>query len=259
MASFQTHLNVGILVSAAATLSLQVAGLIEQSQILALFALGVAGSLLPDIDLERSKPTGALFNVLGAVLAFAITLPLTARFQPLVLAAIWGMAFLAVRYGVLKVFSSFTVHRGVWHSWLAAAVVSLAATNLAYWAWGHSALDAWIAGLMVGLGYLTHLVLDEFSSVNLFNAKVKRSFGTALKPISLKYPWSSLAMAAVLVGLIWTAPPVEIVLERFGLDPQATLAGLETQLHDGLRWAAGYWNRWWMQLSRRFSIQAAGG
>jgi hypothetical protein len=81
MANFQTHLNVGIFVSAAATLSLHVAGFIEQSQMPVLFALGVAGSLLPDIDLERSKPTGLLFNVLGAVLAFAVTLPLTQRFS----------------------------------------------------------------------------------------------------------------------------------------------------------------------------------
>lgn len=259
MANFQTHLNVGILVSAAATLSLHVAGFIEQSQMPVLFALGVAGSLLPDIDLERSRPTGLLFNVLGAVLAFAVTLPLTVRFQPLVLAAIWGTVFLAVRYGVLKIFSSFTVHRGVWHSWLAVAAVSLATTNLAYWFWEHSAEDAWIAGLMVGLGYLTHLVLDEFSSVDLFNAKVKRSFGTALKPISLKYPWSTLAMAVVLAGLIATAPPVETVLERFDLDPQAALAGLEIRLRDGLRWAAGYLNEWWTQLSRQFPMQAARG
>ncbi|MCK7576363.1 MAG: metal-dependent hydrolase [Chromatiales bacterium] len=259
MANFQTHLNIGILVSAAATLSLHVAGFIEQSQMPVLFALGVAGSLLPDIDLERSRPTGLLFNVLGAVLAFAVTLPLTVRFQPLVLAAIWGAVFLAVRYGVLKVFSSFTVHRGVWHSWLAVAAVSLATTNLAYWMWEHPAEDAWIAGLMVGIGYLTHLVLDEFSSVDLFNAKVKRSFGTALKPISLKYPWSTLAMASVLAGLISTAPPVETVLERFDLDPQAALAGLEIRLRDGLRWAAGYLNEWWTQLSRQFPMPAARG
>lgn len=259
MANFQTHLNIGILVSAAATLSLHVAGFMEQSQMPVLFALGVAGSLLPDIDLERSRPTGLLFNVLGVVLAFAVTLPLTVRFQPLVLAAIWGTVFLAVRYGVLKVFSSFTVHRGVWHSWLAVAAVSMATTNLAYWVWEHSAERAWIAGLMVGLGYLTHLLLDEFSSVDLFNAKVKRSFGTALKPISLKYPWSTLGMAAVLAGLISIAPPVQTVLERFDLDPQATLAGLETWLRDGMQWAAGHLNAWWTQLSQQFPIQAARG
>ena len=259
MANFQTHLNVGILVSAAATLSLHLAGVVEQSQLPALFVLGVAGSLLPDIDSERSKPIGLLFNVLGAALAFAITLPLAARFQPLALIAIWATVFLAVRYGVLKVFSSFTTHRGVWHSWLAIAAVSLATTNLAYWVWEHRAEDAWIAGLTVGIGYLTHLVLDEFSSVDLFNARVKRSFGTALKPISLKYPWSTIAMAAVLAALISVAPPVDGVLEQFDLDPQVALAELETWLREAAHWAFGHLNEWWAQLSRQLPLERLRG
>lgn len=259
MANFQTHLNVGILVSAAATLSLHVAGVVEQSQLPALFVLGVAGSLLPDIDSERSKPIGLLFNVLGAVLAFAITLPLAARFQPPALIAIWATVFLAVRYGVLKVFSSFTTHRGVWHSWLAIAAVSLAATNLAYWVWEHRAEDAWIAGLTVGIGYLTHLVLDECSSVDLFNARVKRSFGTALKPISLKYPWSTIAMAAVLAALVSAAPPVAGVLEQFDFDPNAALAELETRLREGAHWAVGQLNEWWAQLSRQLPLERLRG
>lgn len=259
MANFQTHLNVGILVSAAAALSLHVAGFVAQSQTPVLFVLGVAGSLLPDIDSERSKPIGLLFNVLGAVLAFAITLPLAARFQPFALAAIWATVFLAVRYGVLKVFSSFTIHRGVWHSWLAIAAVSLATTNLAYWVWEHPAEDAWLAGLMVGIGYLTHLALDELSSVDLFNARVKRSFGTALKPLSLKYPWSTLAMAAALAGLISAAPPVAGVLERIDVDPNAALAELETWLREGARWAIGRLSEWWTRLGQQFPMQATRG
>ena len=240
MANFQTHLNVGILVSAAATLSLHVAGFSTQSQLPTLFVLGVAGSLLPDIDLERSKPTGLLFNVLGVALAFAITLPLTGRFVPQALIALWTLVFLATRYGVLKVFSSLTVHRGVWHSWLAIATVTLATTDLAYWVWEHTPERAWIAGFMVGIGYLTHLVLDELYSVDLFNARIKRSFGTALKPISLKYPWSTITMAAALVALISVAPPITELLQQLHLDPRATLAEWEATLHQGAHWIGGY-------------------
>jgi hypothetical protein len=74
-----------------------------------LFALGVAGSLLPDIDLERSRPTNCCSTSWAVVLAFAVTLPLTVRFQPLVLAAIWGTVFLCVRYGVFE--GLFELHR----------------------------------------------------------------------------------------------------------------------------------------------------
>ncbi|WP_050750280.1 metal-dependent hydrolase [Allochromatium vinosum] len=254
MANFQTHLNVGILVSAAAALSLHMGGLVARSETPALFVLGVAGSLLPDIDSDRSKPIGLLFNVLGASLAFAVTLPLTARLLPLELVALWIGVFLGVRYGLLKLFTRFTVHRGVWHSWLAIAAVSLAATNLAYWLWEHSPEGAWIAGLMVGIGYLTHLTLDEFSSVDLFNSRIKRSFGTALKPASLKYPCSSLGMAAMVVALAWFAPPADGLMQRLDVDPQHTLAVLETQLRDGVHWVADSVRDWWTQLSR--SLQA---
>lgn len=250
MANFQTHLNVGILVSAAAALSLHMGGLVARSETPALFVLGVAGSLLPDIDSDRSRPIGLLFNVLGASLAFAVTLPLTARLLPLELVALWIGVFLGVRYGLLKLFTQFTVHRGVWHSWLAIAAVSLAATNLAYWLWEHSPEGAWVAGLMVGIGYLTHLTLDEFSSVDLFNSRIKRSFGTALKPVSLKYPCSSLGMAAMVVALAWFAPPANGLLERFDIDPSQTLERLETQLRDGARWAGAQASEWWGWVSR---------
>jgi hypothetical protein len=59
---------------------------------------------------------------------------------------------------------------------------------------------------MVGIGYLTHLVLDELYSVDLLNSRVKRSFGTALKPFSLADPRSSFGMLAAVVALAWVAP-----------------------------------------------------
>lgn len=206
MANFQTHLNVGIVVSAAATLALHTGGLVHEGQTLPYFVLGIAGSLLPDIDLKVSKPAGIFFGVLGVVLAFVMTLPLLDRFLPLELALIWGGVFLCVRYGFFEIFSRLTVHRGIWHSWLAIAAVALATINIAYWQWHLPSESAWIAGLMIGIGYLTHLCLDELYSVDLFNRRLKRSFGTALKPFSVVYPWSSLAMFMVVLTLWWLAP-----------------------------------------------------
>ncbi|MFD2113705.1 metal-dependent hydrolase [Thiorhodococcus fuscus] len=218
MANFQTHLNVGILASAGATLGLHVAGLVPGSDTLALFALGVIGSLLPDIDSDTSKPVNGLFSVLGAGLAFAMTLPLTDRFLPLELTLIWVGVFLCVRYGFFEIFTRFTVHRGVWHSWLGIAATSLAATNIAYWMWGQPPESAWTAGLMVGIGYFTHLCLDELFSVDLFNSRLKRSFGTALKPFSFDDRWSSLSMLAVCVALAWVAPDAHSWMDRLDLD-----------------------------------------
>ncbi|MBK1722896.1 metal-dependent hydrolase [Thiocystis violacea] len=254
MANFQTHLNGGIVVSAATTLSLHMAGLIESGHTFPLFALGVIGSLLPDIDSDTSKPVNALFSVLGAGLAFAMTLPLKGQFLPLELAGIWVGVYLCVRYGFFEIFARFTVHRGLWHSWLGIAGTALATTNLAYWMWGQSPDPAWVAGLIVGIGYLTHLLLDELSSVDLFNAKVKRSFGTALKPLSLSSPWSSLAMLCVVAGLAWMAPSPQGLIARVDADQLFQVDALSARVESSVHWAVAQMTDWWSQLSRLLDL-----
>ncbi|WP_043756354.1 metal-dependent hydrolase [Imhoffiella purpurea] len=253
MANFQTHLNGGILASAAATLGLHMGGMVQGGQTLPLFALGVIGSLLPDIDSDTSKPVNALFSVLGAGLAFAMTLPLMDCFQPLELTLIWVGVFLCVRYGFFEIFTRFTVHRGIWHSWLGIAAASLATVDIAYWIWEQPPESAWTAGLMVGIGYFTHLFLDEVYSVDLFNSRLKRSFGTALKPFSLDDRWSSLSMLAVVLALAWVAPDARGWVERMDLgtlDPNR-LADL---FWDQVSSARALVGDWWSRLQRMLPL-----
>lgn len=209
MANFSTHLKVGIFVSGGAVLALNGAGQAPADQTLVLFALGVMGSLLPDIDADASAPVRTAFGVIGAALAFGWTLPLVGRYPPLELALVWGGLFVATRFLLLAVFARFTVHRGIWHSWLAASFAVLATVNTAHWLLHQPPQFAWVAGLMVGIGYLTHLCLDEIYSVDLFNTRLRTSFGTALKPFSLSDPLSSFAMAAAVGALAWLAPLAE--------------------------------------------------
>ncbi len=209
MANFQTHLNVGIFVSGGAVLALHGVGLVESGTTLGYFALGVAGSLLPDIDADASKPVRAFFNVLAVALGFVMTLPLSGRLLPLDLALLWAGIYLFVRFVLFEAFSRLTVHRGIWHSWLGIGVATLTTVNLAHWGLGRSSESAWVAGLMVGIGYLTHLCLDELYSVDLLNSRVKRSFGTALKPFSLADLRSSLGMLAMVLVLVWFAPAID--------------------------------------------------
>jgi hypothetical protein len=224
MANFQTHLYGGVLVSGGAVLALHGAGLVTEGQTLVLFGLGVVGSLLPDIDADASAPVRAFFGVLGAALAFAWTLPLVGRYGPLQLALLWIGLFIAVRVLLCEVFARLTVHRGIWHSLLAVAFAALAAVNLLHWVLGQAAQAAWTGGLMVGVGYLTHLVLDEAFGVDLLGVRTKRSFGTALKPWSLRNPGSSLAMAAALGVMVLLAPSSEPPGSGRGPDLAARLA-----------------------------------
>ena len=215
MANFSTHLKIGVFVSGGAVLALDGLGLVAPDHTFALFGLGVLGSLLPDIDADASSPVRAIFGLLGAALAFGWTLPMVGRYPPLELALVWGGLFVATRYLLLLAFARFTVHRGIWHSWLAAAFVTLATVNLAHWVLHQPSKPAWVAGLMVGLGYLTHLSLDEIYSVDIFNSRLRRSFGTALKPLVFRskkqLPDGRRGGAAVLA-----TPTAELVRSRPG-------------------------------------------
>ncbi len=246
MANFQTHLYGGILVSGGAVLVLHGSGLATESQTLMLFGLGVLGSLLPDIDADGSAPVRAFFGVLGAALAFAWTLPLIGRDSPLNLGLIWIGSFLAVRVLLCEAFARLTVHRGIWHSLLAAVFTALAAVNLLHWLFGQAAQAAWVGGLMVGIGYLVHLVLDEAVGVDLLGARVRRSFGTALKPWSFRDPASSLAMAAAVALVAWLAPSGDW---RPGLERE--LDWSPEPLKQALAFAAQAAERLWMLLDWR--------
>jgi len=212
MASFTSHLYGGAAVSSAAAISVYSLGWAGSEQTQMLFFVGVAGSLLPDIDSHRSKPIRIVFSLLGTLIAFLVSFALVERFPVGELALIWAGAFLLVRYGLLEMFARLTVHRGIWHSWLGAAFAGLSATNLSYYLAGSTAFESWLGGLFMFLGYLTHLCLDEIASVDLLGNRVKRSFGTALKVFSISSPRSSLGMLAAVIMLFLPSPSLDPLL-----------------------------------------------
>jgi hypothetical protein len=213
LASFSQHLYGAAAISSAASLGVYGLGGAGPRETQVLFLLGVAGGLLPDIDSDSSKPVRAFFTLLGVLFAFLTCFALVGRFPVIELALIWCLIFLVVRYLVLEVFARLTVHRGIWHSWLAVGFAGLAGTDAAFHLFGLGPWDSWLAGGFVALGYLTHLCLDELASVDLLGHRVRRSFGTALKPFSLASPGASLAMLAAVVVLGLQAPSLKPVLE----------------------------------------------
>ncbi len=212
MASFRGHLYGGVVVSAAAGLGVDSLGWAGPGQIPVLFMSGVVGGLLPDIDANNSIPLRMMFILLGVTAAFLVTFSMVDGIAPVERMLLWGAVFLLVRFGLFEIFCRFTVHRGVWHSWLAAAFATSATANIAHHLIGISAWDSWLAGSFVALGYLTHLCLDEIASVDLFNHRVKRSFGTALKPFSIASPTASMAMFLGTLALVCLAPTVAPVV-----------------------------------------------
>jgi len=212
MASFRGHLYGGLVVSAAAGLGVDSLGWASSGQIPVLFILGVVGGLLPDIDADNSTPLRMMFISLGVTAAFLVAFSMVDGIAPVERMLLWGAVFLLVRFGLFEIFCRFTVHRGVWHSWLAAAFMTSATVNIAYHLVGISAWDSWLTGSFVALGYLTHLCLDEIAGVDLLHHRVKRSFGTALKLFSIASPIASIAMFLGTLALVYLAPTVAPVV-----------------------------------------------
>jgi membrane-bound metal-dependent hydrolase YbcI (DUF457 family) len=232
MASFATHLIGGALASSAGAFASFGNGLSNPGETQSLFAVGVVASLLPDMDADASKPLRAVFALAGIVVGFLVAFTFAGRFGLLELVLIWVVLWLSVRYPLFWLFARYTVHRGVWHSLMMALVLALAAAVVADRWLDLPTIMAWLVGGFTLLGYLTHLVLDELASVDLTGNRVKRSFGTALKPFSLDAWPASLLLLIALVALLGITP-----------DPAPLLAAM-ADLGIDTRLVSGLWPRW---------------
>lgn len=207
MANFNTHIAVGSMASGLAATVALAAGLAQPTELLTLTGAGVIGSLLPDIDLDKSGPSRFLFGALGVILAFGALLRVP--FDQLSLIELWLgwlVIYGTVRYGAWHVFMNYTAHRGVWHSLLAGVFfMVLTAVLLASLA-GEEPAIAWLGGVFVLFGYGVHLTLDEIYAVDFENAHLKKSFGTALKLFEYRSLASSALMAAAVAGAVFVAP-----------------------------------------------------
>lgn len=204
MANFKTHFFVAAGVSGVAAIACMKAGVVQATETPVLLALGTFGGLLPDIDSDHSVPIRISFNLLAFALAFLMMSVFINRYTVLELAAVWIGVFVGVRYLVLELFIKLTTHRGSIHSLLAGAFFALCAVAVSEHWFAKPGAIAWMYGAFVGLGFVTHLLLDELFSVDLLNRRVKRSFGTALKIASLEY-WQSSLLLLVATLFLYSA------------------------------------------------------
>lgn len=215
MANFKTHISVAAACSGSLATGFLVVGVASPSDVWLYFAMGTLGGILPDIDAHKSIPGRMLFSFFALVVAFLTMFSRAGVYSIVELSILWLVTFVAVRYVIFQLFARFTVHRGIFHSLLAAVFFWLCTTNIGYYLFGMTPLNAWMAGAFVGAGYVMHLVLDEISSVDLVGARVKRSFGTALKIISANMKATSALVLATLLAFYMApsaAPFVKTVL-----------------------------------------------
>lgn len=163
------------------------------------------GGLLPDIDSDSGVPVRELFGAASTVVPILLYRRLRALGLTVEqLLVILGGVYLFIRYVLSHIFKRFTVHRGMFHS-IPGLLIAVLSAYLLY----HSddlTLRGYVAGA-VGLGFLSHLVLDEIYSVDFNGLRIRlnKYAGSALKFVSPSWTATAatyLILAALAVG-VW--------------------------------------------------------
>ncbi|WP_277985092.1 metal-dependent hydrolase [Salinicola tamaricis] len=212
MANFRTHFGVASVGGLIASQAGWQASLYGLWQAAAITGLVTFGGILPDIDADNSRAVRLIFQILALIAIVVAVLLLQHRVTPAQLFAACGATYLAVRYLASALFARFTVHRGLWHSLLAAALSGLATAAASFTLLGSR--HVWPGCTAWRYPRLSHpsgagRTLQRRSH----RARFKRSFGTALKPFDWKAPGSSLMLLLTSIHLIAWLPPLAVLRE----------------------------------------------
>ncbi len=235
MANFATHIAAGTVVSGAlATLTLA-ADVVAPENLVAVTLACVLGSVLPDIDLQNSRASRIMFGGLGVFFSFCVLFAFANKFSVAELWIIWLGTLIFVRYCLHEIFHRISIHRGVWHSILAAVFVSVTTAAIYYHVFQRHEGVAWLGAGFMFVGYLVHLILDEIYSVDVMDRRLKASFGTALKWIDSNRPSHTVAMAVAVAAMLFVTPSTKTFVD--GITSRDLWSGLNQRfLPDDDRW-----------------------
>ena len=214
MAGFKTHITTSCLLGVGYTGTGLYMGLPIESSLIAGGMCGIGG-MLPDIDSD----TGVPFRESMGFAAAIIPVLMLERFRELGLnheqmVLICGAMYLFVRFGIARLLSRYTVHRGMFHSLPAAFIFA----GVAFLVSGYNDLPLRYfkaAGLF--LGVMSHLFLDELYAVEWYRGRwrFKKSFGTAMK-LWGKSGWANFSTYAKLTIVVLMILGEPMVMQKYG-------------------------------------------
>lgn len=234
MANFTTHIAVGTVIAGGLATVTLAADIVSPQNVVAVTLAGVLGSILPDIDLKDSRASRMMFSGLGVFFSFAVLFNAASKLSIAELWILWLGTLVAIRYGLHAAFHRLSIHRGIWHSVLAAVFASVATAIVFYYLLDRPEGVSWLAGAFLFFGYISHLVLDEIYSVDVMDRRLKASFGTALKAVDQRNWLASSVMAAATVAAIYVSPPTNTFVE--GLGTRAIWTGLSERMLPPEKW-----------------------
>ncbi len=175
-----------------------------------------------------------MFAGLAIFFSFAVLFNAATKFSIAELWILWLGTLVAVRYGLHTLFHRVSVHRGIWHSILAAVFSAVATAIIFNRVLGKPEGVAWLAGAFMFAGFITHLTLDEIYSVDVMDTRIKSSFGTALKLFDRRHIAASFAMASATALAIMVSPSTTTFVE--GLGSRTMWSGLQQRLLPTDKW-----------------------
>lgn len=208
MADFKTHVLGAAVVSGVVATGMAMVSAASPQMIVGYFMLGVVGGVLPDIDSGSSIPTRIAFTLVSVLGAFIAVFYFASQLSLLELVLLGALTYGLVRHGLFTLFACFTRHRGVIHSIPAALFAGLVVVVIADKLLAVPVITAWTAGAFVTMGFVVHLLLDEWYSVDMRGMTVKRSFGTAFSLGSLSNPLGTAVLYLSVAGLYSLCPPI---------------------------------------------------
>ena len=201
MAAFKQHVAFSSLLGAGYAAGLMSWGVEWVHAALAGGLCAVAG-MLPDLDSQSGRPVRELFGLAAVASPLLLAHRLRhAGLSPEEIVLVGAGLYFLIRFGLPWLFKHLTVHRGMFHSIPAALI----AGELVFLA--HDSPERYgrlmLAGGMI-LGFLSHLILDEISSVDArgLSIRLNSAAGNPLKFAS-KSRTATLTAWLILGGLTY--------------------------------------------------------
>ncbi|MEZ6123639.1 MAG: metal-dependent hydrolase [Planctomycetaceae bacterium] len=198
MAAYREHITVsGTLGIACAGAAVFTFGFSVAQAIVCGILTWIAG-MLPDLDSQSGKPVRELFGVTAALAPLLLlqhtqTLGISQDRAMLFSLLLYG----GVRYGGAALLGKLTVHRGMFHS-IPALLIASELTFLGYY--NPDVRVRLLMAVGVGIGFLSHLILDELYSVQWDGTriKLKSSSGSALKFFGTEFLPNGMALGLLM-------------------------------------------------------------
>ena len=182
MANHKTHQQGAILAGIIGSVAALALNMVNLQQGIIIFIAGYTGGMAPDLDHDQGKSLRFIFKLMTLIIPIAVIWKFPMLHSSMLTAVIYFAGFaLLIYFPIRFIFRKLTVHRGIFHS-IPAIIIYGSIFFLVVGKKQHDLPFQQAAGIVAGLGYFTHLALDEYSSLN-FNGqrfKPKRSLGTAL-------------------------------------------------------------------------------